>query len=196
MGLGLWTALSGGCLVTDQITFDEEPIEPPEILDSPTSPRQMSRPFWVEASSMMWPMQVLVREKDPNRDLVAHFRIVKPKIDDLIKSPPPFDSVDVPKGGIDPELRELKFDVHTDRLDLGRCHRLELAVSGHFDPKGISGGFFSYTLPGYEDDLATAAWLVLEGDSDLPDPDAKALLDSCDADVDLLEPMTLGETMP
>ena len=40
MGLGLWVALSGGC-VTDKIPFESKPREPPAILNAPTSRLQI-----------------------------------------------------------------------------------------------------------------------------------------------------------
>jgi hypothetical protein len=185
MGLGWCVSCSSGCLVTDVIPFEEQPVEPPVILDSPTSARRIGFPFWMDKTTYtMWTMAVVVREKDATRPLTAHFRIVDPEVD-VTRNPPPFDAIPVPAGGIDPELRDLTFQVQTDSLALNHCHRLELAVSGHFldfsDPP-----FFSLVEKAFKDDLATAVWPVFEGTGDpATSPNAADLLNSCKATIAL-----------
>lgn len=185
MGLGLCLTCGSGCLVTDQIPFEEAPLEPPVILNSPTSPRKIGYPFFVDKTKSMWTMQVTVREKNSLRPLAAHVRIVDPEVDDALTPPPSFDEFPVPTGGVDPELRDLTFQVQTASLKLNHCHRLELAVSGHFldssDPLD-----FSKVARAFKEDLATAVWGVWEGKNEVTEAQAKDLLDSCKAATDLL----------
>lgn len=191
MGLGLWLSLSGGCLVTDQITFEDEPDDPPDIRDLPTSKIKIGELFLVDAKMRQWPMKVLVRDENTTRELKAHYRIVHPDIP-VDTMPPPFEEVPVPSGGLDPELREVSFTVQTDLLKIGACHRLELAVSGHFRKRTDNNFFFDFPQDGFEDDLDKVSWWVWEGD----DPERlnkDLIIQSCNANVDLLMPAVLSE---
>jgi hypothetical protein len=198
MGLGLWTVLSGGC-VTDTIPFDREPIEPPDIRDSPTSPRKIGDVFFVDASKPppSWPMQVLVREKDPQRKLIARQRIYDPSKTDLSMSPPPFTTVVVPLGSLEePELREVSFEVRKSLLNPDTCYRLELVVSGSFGEDDVNNAYFD--LIRVEDeahDIDSAKWWVWEGERarlmDAMDSEAaQKLLLSCDAEAVMQEQMS------
>jgi hypothetical protein len=134
-------------------------------------------------------MQVLVREKDPTRKLIAHYRLVDPEDENLAKEPPPFEVVPVPQGAGDrPELRTLSFEVRTESLSIDSCRRLELVVSGSFDEDGLANAFFDY-IPDddRQHDLAWAVWWMWEGTPDRNDP-AK-LVRSCKPEV-LMPAMT------
>jgi hypothetical protein len=189
MGLGLCVTFGSGCVVTEKFPFEPEPLEPPDILNSPTFKIEIGDTFLVDKTQMMWTMQVVVREKDPDRELRAHYRVVEP----TTKVEPPFETVVVPSGGPNPELRDLTFTVSTERLSPGQCHRLELAVSGHFfkndkDPTmDVSApGFFNFVDPNFADDLDIAKWTVYEGDDNATlAPD---LAQTCGAKTDLLTP--------
>jgi hypothetical protein len=174
--------------VTDKIPFEPDPVEPPRILKSRTSKVDLGALFLIPKSQMMWTMQVVVREKDPDRELHAHFRVVEldqPTVD------PPFESRIVPTGGVDPELRDLTFMVSTDTLAPGKCHQLELAVSGHFlrdaeDPTmDVSApAFFNFVDPRFADDLDIAKWTVFEGKD--TDTLAQDLAKTCNPRTDLI----------
>ena len=179
MGLGLWTALSGGC-VTDTISFDREPIEPPVILDSPTFQHKIGDVFFVDrtADETMWKMHVLVRERDVNRPLTAHHRLVEPLADPMDR--PQFVTVTVPLGSVEePELRDLEFTVSTTLLQPSSCHQLQLVVSGSFEPDETDPGFFAFVRDN-KDDISWARWWVWEGTRGSIDKPAE-LIESCNA---------------
>jgi hypothetical protein len=183
MGLGLWTAVGGGC-VTDTISFDRKPVGPPIIEDSPTNPTdiKIGRPFWVDANKgREWSMEVLVREKDPNRALVARHRIYVPETTE--PEDQPFDPVPVPQGSIEkPQERTLRFTVSTTSLEPDKCHQLDLVVSGSFDPDDVTvpSRFDLIRDRAQEHDIDRAGWSVWEGDEDSAEV---GLFKSCGAEV-------------
>jgi hypothetical protein len=190
MGLGLCVTCGSGCLVTEKIPFEPDPLEPPQILDSRTSMVDIGDHFLIDKTTQaMWTMQVVVREQDPSRELRAHYRVYEP----IKQTDPPFEQRVVPTGGVDPELRDLSFTVSSDTLSPGKCHKLELAVSGHFlkdeeEPTmDVSApAFFKFVDPRYADDRAIAVWYVFEGkDNDTLAPD---LAQSCGASTVFLTP--------
>lgn len=200
MGLGLWLALSGGC-VTDRIPFEAKPKEPPAILDSQTSSLKIGDLFWVDrSSSTEWPMQVVVRDANPNRELKARVRLLDPDFDPTNPEdlPPPFQSIDVPKSGS--ELRDFPFTVPTSFLSLASCHRLELVVSGSFSKRAEAQGpaFFSYLDEDDAADIAWAKWWVWEGttDSAMQPDKAMRIVESCSAGTEVLDETTSTPTTP
>lgn len=188
MGLGLMAALGGGC-VTDRIPFEERPMEPPEILDSLTSKLKIGDLFWVDRSgTTMWSMQVVVREADVNRPILAHWRLLDPELDlsntniDL----PEFVQSEVPKSGS--ELRDFRFSVQVQDLPLSSCRRLELVVSGSFDETAVQDDFFSYVDREDRWDLAFARWWVWEGTpSTAMGENADRLVRTCKPATDVLD---------
>lgn len=193
LGLGswtAWTALSGGC-VTDKIPFEPKPREAPAILDSPTSTIEIGDLFWVDRSNArgMWPMQVVVREANVNREIVAHVRVVDPQVD--LSNPenrqPQFETFDVPKSGT--ALRDFPFTVQTSALAPASCHRLELVVSGSFK-KSQQSGFFDYLDPEDAEDIARAKWWVWEGNPDSAMGMEANIVRTCNARSDLLDETT------
>jgi hypothetical protein len=181
--LGLWTAVGGGC-VTDTISFHPEPVGPPIIESSPTFRTKINDTFWVDANDgPEWTMEVVVRDKDPDRELLARYRIYVPSKTDLRERAPQFEQFTVPKGSVeDPEERTLPFKVPTTALEPDTCHRLELVVSGSFDPKQSAGFWFDVPRETVnEHDIDAASWQVWEGDPLMPA--SEKLVTTCAAEV-------------
>lgn len=185
--LGLLPALLSGCLVTEEITFDEEPDLPTVIVDAPASKTPIGRIVWLDKSAQpSWDFVVKVRDENLSQELDAHYRVVTQDNDF-----PPFDSVELPGGG-DSEERELMLRVKSESLRVGECHRLELAVSAAF-LGGTKPVFFDEVLPGREDDRAYASWTLWEGPGSMLATDLTRLAQSCRAIEDLLVPMVVEE---
>jgi hypothetical protein len=117
-----------------------------------------------------------VRDENVDQPLEAHVRI-RHEADMVPEWAPP---IPVPPSGN--PVRDLTIFIDTDGLQFYTCHRLELVVSGSFLPDFIEPGAFQYVLPEDRDDLASAAWWILEGEgSSTPDADRLRISRSCDA---------------
>ena len=186
----LWT----GCLVTDEITFNDDPDLPPAILNKPGFEPKIGGLIWIDKSKLTeWPMQVQIRDENVRQDLVGHWRIKRLRDEGMFE--PRFDIAPVPIG--DEPVRDFPFNVQTDDLREGECHRLELAVSGSFFINNAPR-YFDEVPAGREDDFAYAWWWIWEGDGDnntSPD-EAKALLDTCNASEQLLMPAAVNMGAP
>lgn len=180
----LLTVCCGGCLVTDKIVFPTDPDIPPTILDEPGTATPIGSIFWIDKTSTPeFGLKVRVRDQNVGQALRAHWRVVKEG-----DSSPLFDTAEIPPAAGEPN-RDLEFTVQSDGLQPGKCHHLELAVSGSFlDPKDRRADdprFFDFTSN--IDDLALASWWVWEGTGGAQ-TDKTRLLDSCHAIEALLKP--------
>lgn len=176
-----------GCLVTDEITFDEEPDLPTVIVDTPGTKTPIGRIVWLDKSAQpMWDFAVKVRDENLAQELTAHYRVVTREND-----APPFQTVPLPAS--DMELRDLKLPVKSESLRDGECHHLQLAVSAAFFPR-TEPVFFDAVPPGRESDIAYASWWLWEGPGVMlaTDPDKARLAQTCGAIEDLLAPTVVG----
>lgn len=185
---------ASGCLVTDQITFEEEPNVPPVLLKAPGVKEDLGSIVWIDRSMRpTWDLRLKVRDENVEQDLVAHFR-VKHEGEEF----PPFDSIDLPAPPDGSVLRDLLVIVQTETLYVGECHRLEVAVSGSFFPfeERPTPAFFD-ALRGPEDDIFVGMWWIWEGPGEMQaTPEAKArLVESCNA-IEVLGGASAVEQMP
>lgn len=185
---GLLFGPYAGCLVNDEIMFEEEPNFPPVILDAPNPVVRIGEHIWIDGSAVpMLDLDVRVRDENINQELIAHWRVLG-QGETLAE----FDDQVLPPGLL---VRDLRISVNSARsIDDGRCHRLELAVSGSFLKNQKRKEVFDVTLDNA--DIDTAVWWIWEGRGEagtLPQEKA-ALVDSCDAIEALLtaEPRTEG----
>jgi hypothetical protein len=170
----LLLALSGGCLVTDPITFNDEPDLPPSILNKPGFEPKIGGMLWVKkARTPEWDMEVQVRDENIQQEIVAHWRI---RHEGNMRAA--FEATTVPRG--DQPVRDFVFSVQSDDLREYRCHMLELAVSGSFFRHETRPQFFDMVQN--EGDIAYATWWILEGDGELDTPDEQRLsiFNSCE----------------
>jgi hypothetical protein len=177
-----WVPCSG-CLVTEEITFEEEPNSPPVILTRSGQP-EIGTNVWIDNSTQSeWQLRVQVRDENVDQPLEARWRI---QTQDQMQ--PPFVSRPI-LGGTEP-VRELDIFVDTAGLQLYECHRFELVVSGSFIPDRVEPPFFRIVLD--EDDLAYASWEIWEGEGEILTPPESRLkiFDSCTA----FEPLLSNET--
>ena len=184
--LGLLLAPLSGCLVTEEITFDEEPDLPTVIVDAPSSKTPIGRTLWLDKSAApSWDFNVRVRDENVSQELIAHYRVVTQDT-----ATPQFDTQTLkPNNG--EELRDLKLTVKAESLRVGECHHLELAVSAAFLES--TRPVFDAVPPGRETDVAYASWSLWEGPGAMLATDWERLARSCRAIEDLLAPTTVVE---
>lgn len=188
----LCVALCSGCLVTDEITFDDELDLPPVILNKPGFEPKIGGIVWIKKGRLpMWDVDVQVRDENVGQELAAHWRIVHE--DDMA---PGFSSTELLGG--DQPVRDLKFPVQTDDLRDGECHRLELAVSSSFFPFRTAPMYFDFVPEGREGDVAYAWWWIWEGDGEdsITDSEARTLVASCNAIESLLATTAVAAESP
>jgi hypothetical protein len=190
----LCVVLWSGCLVTDEITFNDEPDLPPEILSSPSS-EPIGGVFWVDKSDRRLtevPITVGIRDENVRQGLTAHWRLRRREGEEL----PMFVSDDVPAG--DEPVRDFTLHVQTGDLVEGECHRLELAVSGSFYINKTSNPIYFDKVPeGRESDVTYAWWLIWEGRNDLVGSEYEKLVSSCIASENFLNaPPPTMEPLP
>jgi hypothetical protein len=185
---------AAGCLVTDPITFEEEPNVPPVLLTAPGERAYLGSNVWIDRTARpQWDLRLKVRDENVDQDLTAHYRIVHEG-----EISPPFDSIDVPARPDGAVLRDLLVTVQTEILNQRECHRLEVAVSGSFFPEDRNDqpAFFD-AVDGPEDDIFVGVWWIWEGRGEMQtSPEDKArLIDSCNA-IELLEGTSTVEPTP
>lgn len=186
--LGLAPAALSGCLVTDEITFEEEADLPTVIVDAPGTKTPIGSIVWLDSETQSsWPFPVRVRDENLGQPLTAHYRVVTAE-----NEFPTFVPVELKPSGA--ELRDLTLTVKSESLRVGECHRLELAVSAYF-LGGTRPVFFNEVLPGREGEVAHASWLLWEGPGDMLATDLARLAQSCVTIEDLLAP-ALVEAAP
>jgi hypothetical protein len=182
--VGCW-----GCLVTDKITFPTEPDIPPMILDAPGTSTPIGTILWVnKATKPEVRLPVKVREENATQPLEAHWRVLT-----VGNDAPPFEVLPLPQG----LLRDLDVVIQTSSLHMGECHRVELAVSGHFFTSK-KPAFFDLTP--LDEQVARASWTLWEGrgEAQATAEEKAKLIDSCNAIEALLMPAmsTSTQVMP
>ena len=183
----LWLALVplSGCLVTEQITFDEEADLPTVIVDAPGSKTPIGSIVWLDKSAApSWDFKVKARDENLTQELTAHYRVVTQEDDT-----PEFESI--PLKPVESELRDLTLTVKSETLRVGECHHLQLAVSAAFLES--TRPVFDAVPPGRENDVAYATWWLWEGPGSMQATDLPRLAQSCGAIEDLLVPTVVEE---
>ncbi|MDH5676479.1 MAG: hypothetical protein OEZ06_30445 [Myxococcales bacterium] len=178
-----------GCLITEDLRFEEESDVPPVVLDVADTRTPIGSSFWVDfysdtSTSTELKIDVLVRDENVEQDLWARWRVTT-----KTRMTPDFQPLPLPGDGV--LKRDLQITVSQGDFREGECHRLELVVSGSFldpeDPqRGKDPNLFDYTIKA--DDLGYASWWIWEGTGAGTTEDSKkaALLASCDAIEDLV----------
>jgi hypothetical protein len=183
--LGAVLVASSGCLVTSKYEIPDPTNVPPIIQDDPNSIAKIGSTIWLDSEkSQNWTFSVQVRDEDTEQVLDARWRLVNED-----EPMPAFNPLPQLLAGM--LVRPLEFTVTSPQLSDGRCHHLELAVSGSFfkDRTGKDRTdpfyFAEVTL---EDDLALAYWTIWEGEgiNATTDDEKVRLVDSCKADESLL----------
>jgi len=185
--LGLLLVPLSGCLVTEEITFDEEPDLPTVIVDAPGSKTPIGHIVWLDKSAQpSWEFHVKVRDENLSQELTAHYRVVTQDT-----ATPQFESVKLKPNQT--ELRDLTLTVKSESLRPGECHHLELAVSAAFLES--TRPVFDAVPPGRETDVAYASWTLWEGPGSMlaTVPDLARLAQTCGAIEDLLAPTVVEE---
>ena len=188
--LGFLPFALSGCLVTDEITFDEEADLPTVIVDVPSSKTPIGSIVWLDKDAQpFWEFKVRVRDENLSQTLKAHYRVVTE--DNALP-----DFVERVLPATDTVLRDLDFPVMSESLRDGECHHLQLVVSGAFFDL-LRPELFDIVQPGREADIAYASWWLWEGPGDMlaTDPDKARLAQTCGAIEDLLLP-TVVEDVP
>jgi hypothetical protein len=168
--------------VTSKHEIPDPTNVPPIIQDDPTSIAKIGSIVWLDSEKpQTWTFSVQVRDEDIDQVLDARWRLVKEG-----ESTPPFTSLDPLPGGR--PLRQVQVRLLSTQLSDGRCHHLELAVSGNFwkDAQGMERTepwLFAEVMGEFPDDIALASWWIWEGEGNTQTTvDEKArLLDSCNA---------------
>jgi hypothetical protein len=186
--LGALLAVCAGCLVTSKYEIPDPTNVPPSIQDDPDGIAKISDTLWLDSeNAQSWEFSVLVRDEDTEQVLDARWRLVKQN-----EPLPAFNRLldPLPAGML---VRRLRFVVGSTQLSDGECHKLELAVSGHFFKNRMGMDrtepfLFAEVTDGFEDDLAMAAWWIWEGkgNNQTTDVDVGRLGKSCNADESLL----------
>lgn len=183
----LFAALCSGCLVTDQIDFQEESDFPPSFQNEPTAPAlgTVIRINRAAPTTPTMPVSIKVRIRDENVQQALTLRVrIRFKNDG---GNPPYNTIPVPISGT--AVRELPVPLQTDQLRPGQCHLLELAVSGSFITS--TPPIFLARETKDPDDLAVASWTIWEGDVMTPEEQAK-IADTCPVVTDLTASGALG----
>jgi hypothetical protein len=184
--LGCLPLALSGCLVTDEITFDEEADLPTVIVDVPGSKTPIGEPVWLDKDTRpSWPFLVRIRDKNISQELTAHYRVVTE--DNAL---PDFEERPVPTSTT--EVRDLTVTVMSESLRDGECHHLQLVVSGAFFDL-VRPELFDIVQPGREGEIAYASWLLWEGPGNMLATDLDRLAKSCRANEDLLAPMVVED---
>jgi hypothetical protein len=186
--LGFLPFALSGCLVTDEITFDEEADLPTVIVDVPSSRTPIGRIVWLDKSAQpSWPFEVKVRDANLSQELVAHYRVVTE--DNAL---PDFETRTLSASST--ELRDLTLTVMSESLREGECHHLELVVSPAFFDL-VRPELFDIVQPGREGDIDYASWTLWEGPGDMlaTASDKARLAQTCRAIEDLLVPSVVED---
>lgn len=156
--------------MTDQINFEEQQDFPPAFLNEPTAPR-IGTTIRINRANQTAPASMRIRIRDENVDdeLTLRMRIRLKNEDN-----PPFTERLVPNSGT--PVRDFEVPLQIDQLRFGKCHMLELVVSGSFIPTDPPN--FFYREKKDPDDIAFASWYVWEGEVMTKDEQA-AIADSC-----------------
>jgi hypothetical protein len=170
-----------GCLVTSTYEIPDPTNVPPIIQDDPASIAKIGSTIWLDSETPQGTFRVRVRDEDTEQVLDARWRLVQQGVPlPAFTSLPP-----LPAG---PLVRPLDFSVAGTQLSDGKCHQLELAVSGNFWKDAFGEDrtdpiYFAEVTPEFEDDLALATWQIWEGkgSTQTTDDEKVRLLDSCNA---------------
>jgi hypothetical protein len=194
--MGATMFLLSGCLVTDEITFPEEPQFPPTILDVPGTDTPIGGILWVDLKQVTneWRLKVQVRDDNIDEVLEARYRVWvggEPAL-------PAWESAEIPPSGA--AMRETyEVPVRFGYLRDDTCHRVELAVSGSFVRRTAPVYFDVLNGQGErDDDIARASWTILEGEGEAKTDDVQALLllRSCETIEAFLQQPALEGEMP
>jgi hypothetical protein len=199
----LWVLLqnlSGGCLVTDPIDFENEPNVPTSLLAAPGSSIGIGEPFWIDREQRTdtgefvtsWSLSLQLRDENLGDELEARWRVVT-----VGRPQPNFDCVRFSEG-LTP-IRDLELTIKESDLSPRRCHRLEL-IATRMEAFFRAGercelqdpATFSFIEFEDVEQPARASWVIFEGPgaADLTQEEKGLLIDSCNALEDLLSSAT------
>jgi hypothetical protein len=136
----------------------------------------LSSNFWADKSQTTtgWTFRARVRDEDVLEKLQLQWRIVT-----RFQKTPEFVREDIPRNGT--ATRDFMIFVEQGLLTGSECHKLEIAVSGHFGSETRPAYFGQPPMP-FQDDVALGTWWLWEGNRDLVSQgQAKQIIDTCDA---------------
>ena len=152
--------LNSGCVVTDQIGFEDEIGFPPSVVSQSNAEHPLNRIVQIELDSSSpnsggeLNLQVIVRERNVVRDLVYSIFLDAP--DPPAPQPVVQTGTILSNGFLE---REQNFVIPFDLFEPGICHRLELVVVGQFS------GVREPVIPG---DFDNVTWWVRATDTANP----------------------------
>lgn len=186
----MFSVLLPGCLVTDPVEFDSDEGSPPMLLDPPATAVPLGEHAWVDTTTGVtsWRFTLRVRDEDITQSLQARWRVVKEG-----NPTPRFDTIDLPFNGT--LTRDFDILLEAGQLDMGKCHRLDVVVSGGFVQSDSPLAFDFPLVPG---DIDVGNWWIWEGPGELAASDAlkRDVVDSCNAIETLLTPPSTPEQAP
>ncbi len=179
-------AALSGCVVTDPVDFKDEVDVPPSILDDPTFHNGSIIKFEkVEGNApgaKEIEIDLRIRDENVSQPLAVRTRITTSKGVTFIATCP---DILLARQGV--PTSDYKLTIPQAYLNAGECHKVEVAVSGHFDPcsrdAAETNKHFGTPAFDHADDIARATyWIWEDGKNVLADPmAAQALLNSCGA---------------
>jgi hypothetical protein len=166
--------LMNGCLVTDEIKFDDEPNVPPVLIDSPGNKTPIGDIIYFDYSSDLTGTSIddasdyappsiqfslRVRDENVGQPLEARRNIF---VQDVSGKFGPFGNniVSVPIVYSREQVRDIDFTIETGFFsDDTLCYRVELAVTSAF--RNSVPNASNWSLPENDNDIAKTRWYVV-----------------------------------
>jgi hypothetical protein len=170
--------LMNSCLVTDEITFDDEPNVPPVLIDSPSSATPIgdiiyfdylsssTGPSLQDASAYAPPsieFSLRVRDENVEQPLEARRNLFVQDVSSGKFVSDKNSIVGVPIGISREKIRDIDFTIEAGFFEENRCYRVELAVTSAFENSKFNQN--NWAVPKTEADIAKARWYVVTGES-------------------------------
>jgi hypothetical protein len=154
------TLLATGCVVTDPIEFKDEVDLPPVIIDDPSYPNgSIIRFERVEGRGEE--IRINLKIRDENTAQVLKVRtLIRRAADTIVYTCP---ETVLASGAV---LRDYPLSITQSSLNPGECHKVEVAVSGHFercreDPD-LAERLFEEVEETHANDIARATFWIWE----------------------------------
>lgn len=179
-----------GCVVTDPVEFKDEVDVPPFILDDPSLPNGSIIKFEkIETGPKDIFIDLQVRDDNVDQALYVRTRITKADNSVILSK--------CPDGQLARQGQPLSFytlPIPTSSLNLGECHKVEIAVSGGFTGCYAKNDVLQrdrFDWVKDPDDIARATYWIWEVSNDaLADPTAaKNLVNSCNKPIEYQSPV-------
>jgi hypothetical protein len=150
-----------GCVVTDPVEFKNEVDVPPTIIDDPQFPNGSIILFENVEGGGEKALRIQPKIRDENVDQVLKVRLMITRAADAIVYTCPETAL---LGGS--TLRDYDIVVPQIYLNPGECHKVDVAVSGHFtrcrDDKELAEKLFADVDEDHSGDIARATFWVWE----------------------------------